>query len=65
MTNLNIKIPENKVADVTSYIQNIGGEVTKNPHLVIAPKPEQDEDEVPHESFFGENIKRAIRAFKS
>ncbi|MVN20359.1 hypothetical protein [Mucilaginibacter arboris] len=68
MTTLNIKIPENKVADVASYVQKIGGEVTQNEtHSVTAaaPKPEQDEDEVTHESFFGENIKRAIRAFKS
>lgn len=68
MTTLKIKIPESKVGDVASYIQKIGGEVSQNEsHYVTAvpPKTEQNEDEVTHESFFGENIKRVIRAFKS
>ena len=65
MTILNIKIPENKVADVTAYIQKLGGEVSKNPQSIASPKPEHNEDEISHESFFGENIKRVIRALKS
>lgn len=65
MTTLSIKIPENKEADVASYIQKIGGEVVKFNSAVVAPKPETEEDEVTHESFFGENIRRVIRAFKS
>jgi hypothetical protein len=68
MTTLEIKIPENKVGDVASYIQKIGGEVSQNENhyaTAAAPKPEQSKDDVTHESFFGENIKRVIRAFKS
>lgn len=65
MTTLSIKIPENKEADVASYIQKIGGEVVKFNSAVAELKPETEEDEVTHESFFGENIKRVIRAFKS
>lgn len=63
MTTLNIKIPESKKSDVSSYIKKIGGEVisekTKKAVGIEA------EAEVTHESFFGENIKRVIRAFKS
>lgn len=65
MTTLSIKIPENKAADVASYIQKIGGEVVKENRLVINSTVHQEEDEVSHESFFGENIKRVINAFKS
>ncbi len=65
MTTLSIKIPENKAADVASYIQKIGGEVVKESRPAISPAEANDEDEVTHESFFGENIKRVIKAFKS
>lgn len=65
MKTLSIKIPENKEADVVSYIQKIGGEVVKFNSAIAAPQPETEEDEVTHESFFGENIKRVIRVFKS
>lgn len=65
MTTLSIKIPENKAADVASYIQKIGGEVVKENRFVSNSIEQKDEDEVTHESFFGENIKRVINAFKS
>lgn len=64
MITLKITIPEDKVVEVASYVPKIGGEVNKNNAVFTAIKPERDEDEVTHESFFGENIKRVIRAFK-
>lgn len=66
MTTLSIKIPEGKESDLSSYVRKIGGEViTDTKKLAQAVEAEPEEDEVTHESFFGENIKRAIRAFKS
>lgn len=65
MTTLSIKIPESKEADVASYIQKIGGEVVKESPNAVTAAILNDEDEVTHESFFGENIKRVIKAFKS
>lgn len=63
MTTISIKIPEDKQADLSSFVKKIGGEV-----IADNKKPtsaETEEDEVTHESFFGENIKRVIRAFKA
>lgn len=64
MTTLNIKVPEGKESDLSSYVRKIGGEVVAEKKKV-AQATEAEEDEVTHESFFGENIKRVIRAFKS
>lgn len=63
MTTISIKIPEDKKAALSSFVKKIGGEV-----IADNKKPtsaEIEEDEVTHESFFGENIKRVIRAFKA
>ena len=58
METLTVKIPNDRSTDVTTYIKNIGGEV-------VAGKKEQVEaDEVTHGVFFGENIKRVIKAFR-
>ena len=62
MTTLTVKIPDGKAADVSSFIKKIGGEV-------VVPKKsnsnQDDDDEVTHEVYFGENIRRLIKAFKS
>lgn len=63
MTILTIKIPEGKAPDVSKYVKNIGGEVISNKPQANAKIEDQD-DEVTHESYFGENIKRVINAFK-
>jgi len=63
MTILTIKIPEGKAPDVSKYVKNIGGEVISNKSQTNAKIEDQD-DEVTHESYFGENIKRVIKAFK-
>jgi hypothetical protein len=60
MTTLTIKIPDGKTPDVSKYIQTIGGEVIKSKKT--ATEIDED-DEVTHEQFFGENIKRLIKAF--
>jgi hypothetical protein len=66
MTTLSIKIPEGKESDLSSYVQKIGGEVIKDTRKTkLVVEAESEEDEVTHESYFGENIRRVIRAFKS
>lgn len=59
MTTLTIKVPEGKAKDVSAYVKGIGGDVIK-------PKKDteiDEDDEVTHEVYFGENIKRLIKAF--
>ncbi|MDB4922197.1 hypothetical protein [Mucilaginibacter sp.] len=60
MTTLTVKIPDGKATDVSQYIQNIGGEVVKSKK---AAAEIDEDDEVTHEQYFGENIKRLIKAF--
>lgn len=62
METLTIKIPNGKSPAVASYVKEIGGEV-------ISKKNKSDNDidednEVTHEVYFGENIRRLIKAFK-
>jgi len=66
MTTLNIKIPEGKESDLSSYVKKLGGEVISDTNKKVATtEAEPEEAEVTHEAFFGENIRRVIRAFKS
>ncbi len=67
MTILTIKIPDGKAPDVSKYIKNIGGEVVSDKqHTKIKPEEIEDhDDEVTHEQYFGENIRRAIKAFSA
>jgi len=62
MDTLTIKIPEGKTPYVSKMIKDIGGEVVskqeKNKEAAT-----DDDDEVTHGVFFGENIKRVIKAF--
>lgn len=58
MTTLTIKIPDAETQAVSKYIANVGGEIVKS-KKVISDK----DDEVTHEQYFGENIRRAIKAF--
>jgi hypothetical protein len=53
-----IKIPEDKITEVSDYIKNIGGKIISGEWKI-----EGCEDKVTHEAYFGENIKRAIKAF--
>ncbi|MDB5091550.1 MAG: hypothetical protein JWR09_5544 [Mucilaginibacter sp.] len=60
MTTLTVKIPEGKTNDVSIYIKKIGGEIVtpKKTNIEI-----DEDDEVTHNVYFGENIKRLIKAF--
>jgi hypothetical protein len=59
MTIITIKIPDDKASDVSMFVKNIGGEVILNNE-----QTDDENNEVTHESYFGENIKRVIKAFK-
>jgi len=59
MTTLTIKVPEGKAKDVSAYVKNIGGDVIKSKKDEMI----DEDDEVTHEVYFGENIKRLIKAF--
>ena len=60
MITIKIQIPKDMELDLLSFVEKIGGEVIS----VETIEEETVDDEVTHNSFFGENIKRAIRAFK-
>ena len=62
MTTLTIKIPDSKTRDVSSYIKTIGGEIVTGKKRIKADS--EEENEVTHERYFGENIRRVIKAFK-
>jgi hypothetical protein len=61
MTVITVKIPDGRTKDVASFIKEIGGEVITNKSKV---EISDEDDEVTHGVFFGENIKRVINAFK-
>jgi len=66
MTTQTVKIPESKKSDFNSFIKQIGGEIVSEKHRSkFADKENEEDDEVTHEVFFGENIKRLIKAFRS
>lgn len=66
MTTQTVRIPESKKSDFNSFIKQIGGEIVTEKHTSkIAGKESEEDDEVTHEVFFGENIKRLIKAFRS
>ncbi|HEY2580163.1 MAG TPA: hypothetical protein VGI43_00055 [Mucilaginibacter sp.] len=60
MTVITIKIPDGKAKDVSSFVKEMGGEVITNKKV----DGNDDDDVVTHGVFFGENIKRVLRAFK-
>lgn len=63
MTTLTIKIPEAKATDLSKYVKNIGGEVITQKKDKINEDDLDIDNQVTHENFFGENIKRLIKAF--
>jgi hypothetical protein len=65
MTTQTVKIPDSKKSDFNSFIKQIGGEIItdkKTPDVIA--KEEDEDDEVTHGVFFGENINRVIKTFK-
>lgn len=63
-TILTIKIPEGKAPDISKYVKNMGGEVISNRQMdkAILPEIKDQSDEVRHEAYFGENIKKVLSA---
>jgi hypothetical protein len=60
MTTITVNVPKGKEPDVSTYVKKIGGSVvTENSEIELS-----EEDEVTHGVFFGENIKRVIKAFR-
>ncbi|WPU96300.1 hypothetical protein SNE25_12305 [Mucilaginibacter sabulilitoris] len=64
MTTITIDIPDNKAKDLSAYATKIGGRVVDKKSAKTARPANTEEDEVTHESYFGENLKRVINAFK-
>ena len=62
MTVVTFKIPDGKVREVSNYVAKAGGEKLMIKQQKDVGK-EEDDDEVTHEVFFGENIKRLFKAF--
>jgi hypothetical protein len=61
MTVISFKIPHNKLSKVSSYIRKAGGRILTDQSEVIL---EEQDNKVTHGVFFGENIKRLIKAFQ-
>ena len=63
--NITIDIPKGKELEVSKYVEKIGGRVVTQKQLIESKETEaiDKDDEVTHEVFFGENIKRLIKAF--
>lgn len=60
--NITIDIPESKATELSNYAEKIGGRV-----VTLKPKAEaqdNDDDEVSHGEYFGENIRRAINILR-
>ena len=64
MTTITIDIPDNKAKDLSAYATKIGGRVVDKTSAKATRPADTEEDEVTHESYFGENLKRVINAFK-
>lgn len=62
MTTITVSVPNGKEPEVSSYVKNIGGTVITKKAEAKVEEIEED-DEVTHGVFFGENIRRVIKAF--
>ena len=60
MTVVTFKIPDSKLSQVSKYVVKVGGKKISLKQLDV----EEEDIEVTHEVFFGENIKRLFRALK-
>jgi hypothetical protein len=59
VTTITIDIPDSKATDLSKYATRMGGKVVVKK---IKEDVSEEEDEVTHGVFFGENIKRVIKA---
>lgn len=62
--NITIDIPESKAGDLSEYAEKIGGRVVHQSTKAEAVSADNDEDEVTHGEYFGENIRRAINILR-
>ncbi len=62
MTTITIDIADNKAADVSKYAEKNGGRVVMKKK--VAKSEEEEDNDVTHGEYFGENIKRAINILK-
>lgn len=62
--NIIIDIPESKAADLSNYAKKIGGRVITPINKAKTKYDENEEDEVTHGEYFGENIRRAINILR-
>jgi hypothetical protein len=66
MTTVTVNIPDKDKRALSSFVKERGGEIiaTKKLDGVADTSESQDDDEVTHGEFFGENIRRAINILK-
>ena len=68
MTTITIDIPDSKASALSAYAAKMGGRVVDKTKKIKTSLPQnaeqEDDDEVTHEHFFGENLRRVINAFK-
>jgi hypothetical protein len=66
MTTLTVNIPEKDKKDLSSFVKERGGEIVtaKNNSRIVGTAENEEEDDVNHSEFFGENIRRAINILR-
>jgi len=62
MTTVTVDMPDKDKRDLSSFVRERGGEILdiKKSAKVADESESEDDDEVTHGEFFGENIRRAI-----
>lgn len=63
MTTLTINIPDGKQKSIAAAVRSAGGRIVKVEAQKHDSHEADNEDEVTHGEFFGENIRRVIKAF--
>lgn len=61
MTTITIDIADSKATDLSKYAKKIGGRVVV--HKAVS-KAEEEDNDVTHGEYFGENIRRAINILR-
>ncbi len=66
MTTVTINIPDKEKRSLSSFVKERGGEIVdvKKSSKQTEATENQEDDEVTHGEFFGENIRRAINLLK-
>jgi len=66
MTTVTINIPDKEKRNLSSFVKERGGEIidTKETGDQIETTENEEDNEVTHGEFFGENIRRAINILK-